>query len=150
MHSDTNSIGDLLDEAASKPAPKKARKKTDPAKKPSKAIVTKPAAKAAKKAVKANGKSPVTKKGAKAAKGEEKPKPKKVVSNLSMQQPEDSVVLKAVRKLKEPMMASKFSAGLEVHRRVIRAQLQRLAKDKDNGVGMKKVGAHWIVENKAK
>jgi hypothetical protein len=35
-----------------------------------------------------------------------------------------------------------------VHRRVIRTQLQRLAKDKANNVKMAKTGFHWEVTNK--
>ena len=88
-------------------------------------------------------------KPAKADKAEAKPK-KKVDANVSMTQPDDSVVLKAVRKLKEPTLAAGFAHDLGVHRRVIRAQLQRLAKDKANGVKMVKDGAHWLVSNTAK
>lgn len=156
MNANENSaVEDLLgDDVEITPAPKKTRKKTNPSKKPSKAVIIKVGGKPVvdkKKAAKANGKNAVTKKGAKAAaKGGDKPKPKKVADNLSMQQPEDDVVLKAVRKLKEPTLASKFSKGLEVHRRVIRAQLQRLAKDKGNQFTMKKIGPHWTIENRSK
>ncbi len=131
---------DLLS-TTDKPAAKKA-KKVGTDKKPGKATVTKPAAKKdAKPAKKADAK-PASKKDA-------KPAPKKVSGPApSTQQPEDKVVLKAVEKLKEPEMASKFAADLGVHRRVIRAQLQRLAKDKANGVSMVKKGPHWIVSKK--
>ena len=88
-------------------------------------------------------------KAAKPAKTEAKPK-KKVDPNVSMTQPEDGIVLKAVRKLKEATLAAQFAHDLGVHRRVIRAQLQRLAKDKANGVKMVKDGAHWLVSNTAK
>lgn len=141
---------DILDTSET-PAPKaKKVKKVGTDKKPGKVTVTKPAAKKAaskdaKPAKKAAGKDAKPAKKADAA----KPAPKKVTGPApSTQQPEDKVVLKAVEKLKEPEMASKFAADLGVHRRVIRAQLQRLAKDKANGVSMVKKGPHWIVGKK--
>ena len=88
-------------------------------------------------------------KSAKPAKTEAKPK-RVIDANVSMTQPNDSIVLKAVRKLKEATLAAGFAHDLGVHRRVIRAQLQRLAKDKANGVKMVKDGAHWLVSNTAK
>ena len=88
-------------------------------------------------------------KSAKPAKTEAKPK-RVIDANVSMTQPDDSIVLKAVRKLKEATLAAGFAHDLGVHRRVIRAQLQRLAKDKANGVKMVKDGAHWLVSNTAK
>jgi len=135
---------DALSTEPTAPAKKtKPAKKVGTDKKPSKATVTKPAAKDAKPAKKA-GKDAKPAKKADAA-----PKPKKVTGPApSTQQPEDKVVLKAVEKLKEPTAASKFAADLGVHRRVIRAQLQRLAKDKANGVSMVKKGPHWIVAKK--
>lgn len=130
-------------------APKKtkpAKKVGADAKKPSKAVVAKPAAK---KAASKDAK-PAKKADAKPAKkADAAPKPKKTSGPApSTQQPDDKVVIKAVEKLKEPEFASKFAAGLGVHRRVIRAQLQRLAKDKANGVSMVKKGPHWIVAKK--
>ena len=133
---------DLLDTTATPAATPKAKKtkKVGTDKKPGKATVTKPAAKDAK---------PAAKKAAPAKDKDAKPAPKKVAGPApSTQQPEDKVVLKAVEKLKEPEMASKFAADLGVHRRVIRVQLQRLAKDKANGVSMVKKGPHWIVSKK--
>ena len=126
-------------------------KKSKPAKsKPAKAE-TKPAKAAKSKPTKAEAKpaKAAKSKPAKADKAEAKPK-KKVDANVSMTQPDDSIVLKAVRKLKEPTLAAGFAHELGVHRRVIRAQLQRLAKDKANGVKMVKDGAHWLVSNTAK
>lgn len=140
-------MSDLEDVMGTTPsAAKKAKpaKKVDAAKKPSKAVTVKPGptpkgAKPAKSAVK-----PVTKE-AKAT------KPKKAAADdVSTVQPDDNVVLKAAHKLKGPTMASQFAADLGVHRRVIRAQLQRLAKDKTNGVSMKKDGANWYVASTAK
>lgn len=142
---------DLLDTTAtSAPAtkPKKAKKVGAEGKKPGKAVTTKPAAKKAdaKPAKKADTKAA---KPAKKADAAAKPAPKKVSGPApSTQQPEDKVVLKAVERLKEPTMASKFAADLGVHRRVIRAQLQRLSKDKANGVAMVKKGPHWLVSKK--
>ena len=146
---------DLLDTTATPAATPKAKKtkKVGTDKKPGKATVTKPAAKdakpAAKKAAPAKDAKPAAKKAAPAKDKDAKPAPKKVAGPApSTQQPEDKVVLKAVEKLKEPEMASKFAADLGVHRRVIRVQLQRLAKDKANGVSMVKKGPHWIVSKK--
>lgn len=98
---------------------------------------------------KAKGKTAEPAKKGKTAEAEPK-RVKPVQSDISTQQPEDNVTLKAVRKLKQPMLAAAFSLGLGVHRRVIRVQLQRLAKDKANGVGMKKQGANWWVSNTEK
>ena len=110
------------------------------------AKAAKPAAKSAKaeKAAKAAAKPAKAEKAAKAA-----PKPAKVAEDVSTTQPEDKVVLNAVKKLKEPTKASELASNLGVHRRVIRAQLQRLAKDKANGVQMKKDGFHWMVSPRA-
>jgi len=133
-------------------APKKtkpAKKVGADAKKPSKAVVTKPAAKKAASKDAKPAKKAASKDTKPAKKADAAPKPKKTTGPApSTQQPEDKVVLKAVEKLKEPEMASKFAADLGVHRRVIRAQLQRLAKDKANGVSMVKKGPHWIVAKK--
>lgn len=91
-------------------------------------------------------------KPAKAAptKAEKKPAKVKPKSDVSTTQPEDKVVLAAVRKLKAPTLAAEFASGLGVHRRVIRAQLQRLAKDKANGVKMVKQEYNWLVSNTSK
>lgn len=133
---------DPLNTEATPPAKKaKPVKKVGTDKKPSKATVAKPAKKADAKPAKKDAKP--------AKKADAKPAPKKTSGPApSTQQPEDKVVLKAVEKLKEPTAASKFAADLGVHRRVIRAQLQRLAKDKANGVSMVKKGPHWIVSKK--
>lgn len=145
-------MSDIEDVMGTTPsAAKKAKpgKVTNKATKPSKAITIKPGPtpKAAKPAAKAEKPAKAAKPAAKA----EKPaKAKKAEDDVSTLQPDDSVVLKAVRKLKGPTMASQFAADLGVHRRVIRAQLQRLAKEKTNGVSMKKDGANWYVANTAK
>jgi hypothetical protein len=136
-HDDDNDTDDLLDTPAAAPAKKKAKPKAakagteakKDAKKPSKAKVTKAAA----PAKEAKPKKAATKKAA---------------DDVSTTQPEDKVVLAAVRKLKEPTFASEFAASLGVHRRVIRGQLQRLAKDKANGVKMSKDGFNWVVSAK--
>lgn len=90
---------------------------------------------------------------AKAAPAKAKAAPAKAkvapAGDVSTTQPEDKVVLNAVRKLKEPTLASQVASSLGVHRRVIRAQLQRLAKDKANGVKMAKDGFNWYVSSKA-
>ena len=129
---------DMTDVLSTEPTParKRAPKATTAAKaakKPSKAVVTKPAAKAAKKAAK-----PAPAKKARVA----------AADDVSTTQPDDSVVLKAVAKLKEPTLASAVASGLGVHRRVIRAQLIRLSKEKANGVVMKKSGFNWYVSHK--
>ena len=141
-------LDNLLNETPTKKS-KTAKNKTAKADKteakPAKATKGKPAKAEAKPAKVAKGKP------AKADKADAEAKPKKKVdANISMTQPDDSVVLKAVRKLKEPTLAAGFAHELGVHRRVIRAQLQRLAKDKANGVKMVKDGAHWLVSNTAK
>lgn len=159
----SDDMEDMLgDEEGPAPAkPKKAKKvKSQDPKKPSKAVVTKPGKKAAaepapkKRGRPAAKEEPAPKKSAKKANGKEPPKakgrPKTVDDDVSTVQPDDNIVLKAVRKLKEPTMASQFASTLGVHRRVIRAQLQRLSKDKSNGVSMKKDGFNWLVANTQK
>ena len=116
---------------SAKPA-KAAAKPAKAAAKPAKAAAAKPAAKPAKAA---------------AAKPAAKPKVAPA-DDVSTVQPEDKVVLAAVRKLKEATLASQLAANLGVHRRVIRAQLQRLAKVKENGVKMAKDGFNWYVSPK--
>lgn len=138
MAQDTTELDDVLNTAVTaKPKAKKA----DPAKKPGKVTTTKAAPAPAKKAApKAAPKAAA--KPAKAAKAS--------ADEVSTTAPDDKVVINAVRKLKEATMASQFAAALGVHRRVIRNQLQRLAKDKANGVKMVKKGFNWLVENTAK
>lgn len=134
-------LDNLLNETPTK------KSKSTPAKK-GKTAKAEPAP--AKKGKTAKAEPTPAKKG-KTAKADGEAKPKRVIdANVSMTQPDDSVVLKAVRKLKEPTLAAGFAHDLGVHRRVIRAQLQRLAKDKANGVKMVKDGAHWLVSNTAK
>jgi hypothetical protein len=124
------------------PADVPARKRNGPigndakraAKRPSKAVTVEAPARKAKKAA-----------AAEPAPAPRKPRPKAIVDDVSTLQPDDSVVLKAVKKLRGPVMAAAFAIDLGVHRRVIRAQLQRLAKEKANGVMMKKDGYNWIV-----
>ena len=145
---DDDNMEDVMDDNPTpKKAKKKAKKTTDDAKKPSKVKkLTKPEPKAAK------GKEakPVKKVSKGNGKDDKPAKPKKVADDVSTIQPDDSVVIKAVRKLKEPTMASQLASSIGVHRRVIRAQLQRLAKDKANGVKMVKDGFNWMVANTAK
>lgn len=150
---DTDLLGGEEPEA---PKAKKKAKKTPDAKKPSKVKVTKPVAKA-KEAAPPPAKKGAAKKTTAKANGKDEgdaPKargrPKVRDDDVSTQQPEDGVVLKAVRKLKASTLAAEFAAGLGVHRRVIRAQLQRLAKDKANGVKMTKDGYNWFVSNSQK
>jgi len=155
-----NEIDDMLDGSGSSAAPAKTKKtkKIGADKKPGKVKVTKPAkdAKPVKKAAKsaANGKDakPAKKAAKSAANGKDaKPaKEKKTAPAVGMTQPQDDVTIKAVRKLKEPTMASKIAADMGVHRRAIRAQLQRLAKEKGSGIAMKKIGFNWMVTNTLK
>ena len=142
MRNEDDIIDEMDDPMDTAPTPKKAKKakkkaKVGTDKKPSKAVVTKPA-----KAVKG--------KAAKAEKPAKAPRPKSDAADVSTTQPDDAVTLKAVHKLKEATMASQLAAGMGVHRRVIRAQLQRLAKTKTNGVKMVKDGYNWIVSSTAK
>lgn len=144
---------DILGGEAPAPKKKKAAKKAVDPKKPSKAKVTKPAKEEA-APKKTSKKAAPAAKGKKAKGGDEdapkRGRPKVRDDDVSTQQPEDGVVLKAVRKLKEATLAAEFAAGLGVHRRVIRAQLQRLSKDKANGVKMEKDGYNWFVTNRQK
>ncbi len=139
-------LDNLLNETPTKKG-KTAKAEPAPAKK-GKTAKAEPAP--AKKGKTAKAEPAPAKKG-KTAKADGEAKPKRMIDpNVSMTQPDDSVVLKAVRKLKEATLAASFAHDLGVHRRVIRAQLQRLAKDKANGVKMIKDGAHWLVSNTAK
>lgn len=151
---------DILGSEDEAPAKKKAtRKKKPEAQKPSKVKVTKPAKEEAKPAKKGAAKSAPAKgkkaeaapakKSKKGADEETRGRPKTRTDDVTTTQPDDGVVLKAVSKLKEKTLAAEFAYGLGVHRRVIRAQLQRLAKDKSNGVKMEKDGYNWYVSKRA-
>jgi hypothetical protein len=133
----TETTADPLDDtpSASKPATKRAAKKGGAKTAAKKTAAKAPATKAAAK--KTATKAPATKRAPAAA------------GDVSTVQPEDKVVLAAVRKLKEPTLAATVAATLGVHRRVIRNQLQRLSKEKANGVVMKKNGFNWYVSSKA-
>lgn len=110
--------------------------------KPVKVSKTKKAKKADKpaKAKKAKKEDAKPAKKAKADKPAKAKKAKSDADELPTTQPEDKVVLAAVRKLKKPTPAVEISNGLGIHRRTIRAQLRRLAADKGNGFKMAKDG----------
>lgn len=140
----SSAVEDILGTSATKAPKKSAAKKA--ATKPGKPVVIKtPAPTTGKKAATAVP----AKSGKKAPVAAKTPKAVKPAADVSTTQPEDKVVLAAVKKLKAPTLAAELASGLGVHRRVIRAQLIRMAKDKANGVVMKKDGFNWYVSSKA-
>lgn len=144
----TDDLQDVLGTETPAPAP---RKRTRTAK-PNGNGAAAPAKRGAPKASTKSGTTAAAKKPSRAkttapAKAAE-PKKVRAKPDVSMKQADDRVVLAAVRKLKEPTLASKFAITLGTHNRIMRMQLQRLAADKANGFKMYKKEANWFIANK--